>query len=291
MQASASAGDPGHTHRVTTPLHDRLSAAATTIAERTGRTSHDVVIVLGSGLGSYPDTLTAAVRIPYAEIPGFPRPAVQGHAGVLVSTVVGANRVLLLAGRAHAYEGHGLDDVTFPVRAAVAAGCRSVVLTNAAGGLGAGLAPGDLVLIRDHLNLTGVNPLAGPNDDRLGPRFPDLTDLYSAELRRLAGEVATDVGVPLREAVYAWFLGPSFETPAEIRMAGILGAGLVGMSTVPEAIAAHHMGARVLGISLVTNLAAGISPTPLSHADVTAAADAARDRVTRLLDALLARLP
>lgn len=277
--------DPTH------PLGERLASAAGAIARRSGRDRHDVAVVLGSGFGSYVDTLPDAVRVPYAEIPGFPVPSVAGHAGVAVSASVGALRALLLAGRVHAYEGSGLDAVTFPVRTAVAAGCGTVVLTNAAGSLDAGLAPGDLVLIRDHLNLAGVNPLVGPNDDRLGPRFPDLTDLYSAELRRLAGEVAADVGVGLREAVYAWFLGPSFETPAEIRMAGILGADLVGMSTVPEAIAAHHMGARVLGISLVTNLAAGISPTPLSHADVTAAAAAARDQVTRLLDALLARLP
>jgi len=270
-------------------LADRLAAAAAALAARSGRARHDVAVVLGSGLGRYADTRPGGVRIPFSAIPGFPVPAVEGHAGIAVSAAVGAARVLFLGGRIHAYEGHGLDAVTFPVRAAVAAGCGTVVLTNAAGGLAG--SPGDLVAVSDHLNLAGLNPLVGPNDDRLGPRFPDLTDLYDPGLRRLAAEAAAAAGVPLREGVYAWFLGPSFETPAEIRMAAALGADLVGMSTVPEAIAARHLGARVLAISLVTNLAAGLSPTPLSHADVTAAADAAADRTTRLLDALLARLP
>lgn len=272
------------------PLRERLAVAVDTLARRSGRERHDVAVVLGSGLGAYANTLPDAIRVPFAEIPGFPVPSVAGHAGVAVSAPAGGGHSLLLAGRVHAYEGYGLDAVTFPVRAAIAAGCGTVVLTNAAGGVAPGLAPGDLVAVSDHLNLTGTNPLTGPNDDRLGPRFPDLGDLYDPGLRRLAADVAADKGIGLREGVYAWFPGPSFETPAEIRMAALLGADLVGMSTVPEAIAARHMGARVLAISLVTNLAAGLSPGPLSHADVTAAADAARDRVTSLLDSLLARL-
>ena len=172
----------------------------------------------------------------------------------------------------------------------MASGCSTIALTNAAGGLGADMAAGDLVLISDHLNLTARTPLMGPNDDRLGPRFPDMTEVYSETLRALARQVGEEVGVALSEGVYAWFLGPSYETPAEVQMAKGMGADLVGMSTVPEAIAARHMGAEVLGISLVTNMAAGISPTPLSHEDVTATADEARDRFTNLIDALLPRL-
>jgi len=183
-----------------------------------------------------------------------------------------------------------MHEIVFGVRAAISAGCGIVVLTNAAGGLGKGLGPGDLVLITDHLNLTGRNPLIGENDPRLGPRFPDLSEVYSMRLRDLARQAAADARVALAEGVYAWMTGPSYETPAEIRMVATLGGDLVGMSTVPEAIAARHMGAEVLGISLVTNLAAGLSSQPLTHEEVTRTAEEARDRFTRLLDALLPRL-
>ncbi len=267
--------------------HDELAAAADAIAERTGRDSHRLAIVLGSGLSAYAATLPDPIEVPYAEIPGFPVPRVEGHGGTLVSTVLGGSAVLVLAGRVHAYEGWPLDKVVYAVRTAVTAGSSTVVLTNAAGGCGAGLEPGDLVLVRDHINLAGRNPLVGPNDDRIGPRFPDMSAVYPLALRDLARRIGSDVDVELKEGVYAWFLGPSFETPAEVEMARRLGADLVGMSTVPEAIAARHMGAKILGISLVTNLAAGISPTPLSHHEVQETADAARDRFTRLVDALL----
>jgi purine-nucleoside phosphorylase len=180
-----------------------------------------------------------------------------------------------------------MEDIVFGVRCAVLSGCETVALTNAAGGVGDGLAPGDLVLITDHLNLTGRNPLVGDNDDRLGPRFPDMSTVYPPGLREIAHSSAEAAGVELTEGVYAWFLGPSYETPAEVQMAKRLGADLVGMSTVPEAIAAHHMGAAVLGISLVTNLAAGISDTPLSHDEVQETAAAARNRFTTLVDRLL----
>jgi purine-nucleoside phosphorylase len=273
-----------------TDLVGRLDAAAATIAARTDRPTHDVAVVLGSGLGSYPASLKGAIGIPYADIPGFPVPHVEGHAGTLWSAELGDRRVLLFSGRVHLYEGHDLAEVVMGVRTAVAAGCDTVVLTNAAGGCGEGLRPGDLVLIRDHLNLTGRNPLVGPNDIRLGPRFPDMTDVYTPELRALASQVAAEQGGLLAEGVYAWFLGPTYETPAEVEMARRLGADLVGMSTVPEAIAARHMGARVLGLSLVTNLAAGISPVRLSHAEVTATAAEARERFAGLLDGLLPEL-
>jgi len=267
-----------------------LQEAAGAIRATTGQDNHQVAVVLGSGLGSFPDGLENTTSVGYGDIPGFPKPNVEGHQGHLVSAQFGDNRVLLLAGRVHAYEGHPLETLVFAVRSCLLAGCRTVVLTNAAGGCGTGLAAGDLVLISDHLNLTGRNPLVGANDDRLGPRFPDMTDVYSAELRRLAGEVGKQTGLELKEGVYAWFLGPSYETPAEVRMAVRLGADLVGMSTVPEAIAARHMGARVVGISLVTNLAAGISPVPISHEEVQITALATRERFATLLTALLPRL-
>lgn len=267
--------------------YDEIRRAADTVASRSGRESHRVALVLGSGLGEYAETLDDTVTIPYQEVPGFPVPAVEGHAGRLVSAIVGSAPVLVLAGRVHCYEGWTLQEVVFGVRVAVACGAGIVVLTNAAGGAGDGLQPGDLVLISDHINLASRNPLVGPNDDRLGPRFPDMSAVYPEELRVAARRTGDEVGVPLRDGVYAWFLGPSYETPAEVQMAKRLGADLVGMSTVPEAVAVQHMGGRVLGISLVTNLAAGISPVPLSHEEVTRTADEARERFGRLLDALL----
>jgi purine-nucleoside phosphorylase len=270
--------------------YEELQAAAAAIAARTGRPSHRVAVVLGSGLGDYGASHSGAVAVPYADLPGFPVPRVEGHGGTLYSFEAGANPVLMLSGRVHTYEGWPLEKVVFAVRTAVLCGCRTVVLTNSSGGAGDGLAAGDLVLIRDHINLTGRNPLVGTNDDRLGPRFPDMTTVYPEELRRLAHQAGEQAGVPLKEGLYAWLLGPSYETPAEVQMARRLGADLVGMSTVPEAIALRHMGAAVLGISLVSNLAAGISPTPLSHEEVQQTANAARGRFTALLDALLPTL-
>lgn len=270
--------------------YEALQAAASHIATATGRDRHRLAVVLGSGLSSYAAGLPSAVAVPYDEIPDFPRPRVDGHPGTLFSVELGGETALILAGRVHTYEGWEMSDVVFAVRTAILAGCETVMLTNAAGGIGEDMNPGDLVLIRDHLNLTGRNPLVGENESRLGPRFPDMTEVYAQELRRLAAETAAEVGLDLAEGVYAWFLGPSYETPAEVQMARRLGADLVGMSTVPEAIAARHMGARVLAMSLVTNLAAGISPTPLSHEEVTEVADVAKERFAALLDALLPRL-
>lgn len=262
---------------------------ADAIVERTGESHHDVAVVLGSGFGTYATTIDGTA-VSYADLPGIPAPAAVGHAGRLVSTRIGPSRVLLFSGRVHAYEGHPMESVVLAIRAAIVGGCRTVVLTNAAGGCGAGMKPGDLVLITDHINLAGRNPLVGPNDDRLGPRFPDMTNVYSPRLRALAHEVATAGGQTLGEGIYAWFLGPTFETPAEVEMARRLGADLVGMSTVPEAIAARHLGAEILGISLVTNLAAGISPNPISSEEVMVAAAEAAGRFTELFDALLPKL-
>lgn len=275
---------------MTENVYDRLVESAAFIAERSGREQHQIGVVLGSGLSGYATTLPLSESMPFSDVPGFPLPGVEGHSGALVSAEVSGANILVAAGRVHAYEGLELDDVVYAARVMALSGCRIVVLTNAAGGVGEGLAPGDIVAIRDHLNLTGRNPLAGANDSRLGPRFPDLSDLYSADLRTMIGKVMKELGEPFREGVYAWFSGPSYETPAEVQMARILGADLVGMSTVPEAIALAHMGVQVAGLSLVTNLAAGIQATPLSHEEVTEVAAAARVRLERLLDGALAQL-
>jgi purine-nucleoside phosphorylase len=266
---------------------ETLRAAADLIAELTGRARHDLALVLGSGLGGYASTLSERIEILYNEIPAMPVPGVEGHGGVLVSAMADGYPVLAFTGRVHAYEGWDLAEVVFGVRTAVLAGCRTVVLTNAAGGVGDGHSPGDLVVIRDHINLTGRTPLLGRNDERLGLRFPDMTEVYTVGLRERLEETAAGLGEQLGSGVYAWLLGPAYETPAEVEMARRLGADLVGMSTVPEAIAARHMGARVVGISLVTNLAAGISATPLSHDEVQETATAARGRFSALLDAAL----
>jgi purine-nucleoside phosphorylase len=254
-------------------------AAAEALAARTGVDRHDVAIVLGSGWVPAVDVLGAAdADFPVTELPGFLPPAVEGHAGRIRSLAVGGRRVLAFLGRTHLYEGRGVEPVVHGVRVAAAAGCRVVVLTNACGGLRPGLAVGDPVLIRDHLNLTGRTPL-------VGPRFVDLSDVYAARLRALVREVEPG----LAEGVYAQFPGPQYETPAEVRMAGILGADLVGMSTVLEAIAAHAEGCEVLGISLVTNLAAGLGE-PLDHEEVLAVGRSSATRMGELLGQVIPRL-
>jgi purine-nucleoside phosphorylase len=267
--------------------YEEVTQAAAFIAQATGFPSHDAALVLGSGLGDYAASLPDAVVIPYTDIPGFPVPQVVGHGGSLISAPIGDGRVLVLSGRVHAYEGWDMDDVVFGVRTVIAAGAQRVMLTNAAGGVNGSYSPGDLVIIKDQLNLTGRNPLLGLNDDRLGPRFPDMSTVYTPRLRQDLAGVFTDIGITPYEGVYAWFLGPTYETPAEVQMAKTMGADLVGMSTAPEAIAARHMGAEVAGISLVTNLAAGISDSPLSHDEVTETAALARATFTAVLDAYL----
>lgn len=264
-----------------------IAAAAAFLSARTGVDRHDAVVVLGSGLGDYAASLTDAVEIAYEDVPGFPIPKVTGHGGTLVSAPIEDKRLLILSGRVHAYEGWEMSDIVFGIRTAVTAGAKRVLLTNAAGAVNEDYAPGDLVIISDHINFTGLNPLVGQNDDRLGPRFPDLTGTYTAGLRWDLAAVFSDAGIQAHEGTYGWFLGPSYETPAEVRMARTAGADLVGMSTVPEAIAAAHMGAEVAGVSLVTNLAAGISPTPLSHDEVTMVANRARSTFTNVLDRFL----
>jgi purine-nucleoside phosphorylase len=274
------------------------AASAARLAELTGQPRHDVAVVLGSGWASAAAAIgTATAEVPVADLGGFPPPTVAGHAGVVRSVPVqgegqarapgeaGGVRALVFLGRAHLYEGHSPDTVVHGVRTAIAAGCRVVVLTNAAGGI-SGYPVGQPVLLRDHLNLTGRSPLAGPPPpDGYPGRFADLTEAYSARLRGLAQQAGQD----LPEGVYAGLPGPHYETPAEIRMLRLFGADLVGMSTVLEAIAARHLGAEVLGISLVTNPAAGLGEADLNHAEVVAAGQAAADRMGALLAAVLPR--
>lgn len=249
----------------------------------------DVGVVLGSGLGAFADRLEGARFLPFAEVPHLPRSAVVGHAGRLVAGRCGGVRALVLQGRVHAYEGYDAQEAVFPVRLLCRLGVRALVLTNAAGCINPAWAAGDLMRITDHLNLSGRNPLVGANDARLGPRFPDLSRVWDARLARALEDAARDIDHPLRAGVYACMLGPSYETPAEIRMVRILGGDAVGMSTVSEAIAAAHMGVPVAGISCLTNMAAGILDQPLSHAEVTETAERVRDRFVLLLERLLPR--
>ena len=270
--------------------YEKLQDAATAIASLSGRDKHDAALVLGSGLGDYAAGLPDAVAIPYSEIPHFPTPKVKGHSGTLYSVDVNGTGALVFSGRVHFYEGWDLFDVVFGVRAAALAGCHSFLLTNASGGVSRGLSVGDLVALSDHINLTGQNPLIGENDDRLGPRFPDISDAYSSALRHLMKDAFEDASVPYKEGVYTWFTGPSYESPAEIEMVRRIGGDLVGMSTVPEAVALTHMGRRVGAISLVTNLAAGTSDEPVKHEEVQEAAALAKAKFTLLIDSLLPRL-
>lgn len=246
-----------------------------------------VGLILGSGLGDYADTLESAVRIPYSDIPGFPVPTVPGHNGALVIGMACGQSVAVLQGRIHYYEGLPQQVITLPVRVLSALGVSTLVLTNACGGVNTDFHPGDLMLIRDHINFSGSNPLIGPNLDAFGPRFPDMSDLYTASLRRTIREKAAQAGIRLREGIYAMYSGPNYETPAEIRMFRILGADVVGMSTVPEALVAGHCGMQVVGISCVTNMAAGVLPQKLSHSEVMETAAKVHDAFCNLLNLIL----
>lgn len=249
-----------------------------------------VGVVLGSGLGAFADTLDDRRETPYAQIAGWPVSTVVSHAGKLVEGRIGDTEVIVLAGRAHLYEGYTAQQVVFGIRELARRGVRSLVLTNAAGGINLKYKPGELVLISDHINLTGMNPLLGPNDDKLGPRFPDMSEAYSHEYRELARSAGASLGLNLREGVYAALLGPNYETPAEIRYLRAISADLVGMSTVPEAIAANHAGMKVLGISCVTNMAAGVLPQKLDHAEVLETGARVRDTLVALLRSVIPHL-
>jgi purine-nucleoside phosphorylase len=274
----------------TSLLYARAERAAQTIRARVNQ-EPSIAVVLGSGLGDFADEFQNAVTIPYAEIPGFPTSTAQGHAGRLVAGTVEGVPVLAMQGRVHYYEGYSLDEVTFPVRTFGLFGIKTVILTNAAGGIDSDLSQGSLMVISDHLNLMGINPLRGPNDERLGPRFPDMTEVYSRELQELATAAAQAMEINLRRGVYAGLAGPSYETPAEIHMLRGFGADAVGMSTVPEAIVARHMGMQVLGISCITNMAAGISDQLINHEEVMETGKRVRDTFARLLGRLIVTLP
>ena len=271
-------------------LYENSMRAADYIRERTAYRPQTAVI-LGSGLGSVGEQIAEADYIPYEDVPGFPASHVAGHADRFVFGKLDGKEIVLMQGRYHYYEGLTMREVCFPVYVLRQLGVRTIVITNACGGINEEFAPGDLMLITDHINLTGANPLIGANDERFGPRFPDMTEVYDKELRTLAYERAEQLGVTLRQGVYAFFSGPCYETAAEIRAYKALGADAVGMSTVPEATAAKYLGMRILGISCITNMATGISARKHSHEAVLAMAEKSGIAFTRLLTDVLPRIP
>lgn len=272
-------------------LFDRIAEATAFIRSHTDL-QPDVALILGSGLSALADEIEAAATIAYESIPHFPRSTVEGHRSELVLGTIGGCKVVVMRGRFHFYEGYALDQTTFPVRVMHALGAKTLIVTNAAGGLRADWQVGDLMRISDHVNFPGMagqHPLRGPNDERLGVRFPAMTHAYDTGLGQLAREIAAEVAVPFREGVYAMLAGPSFETPAELRMLQMLGIDAVGMSTVPEVIVARHSGMRVLGISMISNIATPDAP-PANHEEVLAAGEAVKPKFTALISQLLQRI-
>jgi purine-nucleoside phosphorylase len=258
------------------------------------RAAHDRVpetaVVLGSGLGDFASGLRDSVSLPYGDIPNWPVSRVIGHEGRLVLGTIAGRPIAALSGRAHFYEGHDMGTVTFATRVMGLLGVKTIILTNAAGGINTGFEQGALMVIDDHLNLMGTNPLVGPNDDRFGPRFPDMTEVYSKRLRAIADDVGRERGIALAHGIYVALHGPSYETPAEIRYLRAIGADAVGMSTVPEAIVARHMSMDVLGISCITNMAAGVLPRPLDHQEVMETARRVRGQFMALLEGIIGRV-
>ncbi len=269
--------------------YDQVQDAAEAIRARVPQVPQ-IAIVLGSGLGDFADALGGAVTMPYGELPHWPVSRVIGHAGKLVTGMVAGKRVLALSGRVHHYEGHDMQTVTFAMRALGRLGVPRVILTNAAGGISPNCSRGALMVIDDHINLMGNNPLVGANDERFGLRFPDMTNVYSPRLRTLADETAAALALTIQHGIYAAVLGPSYETPAEIRAFRALGADAVGMSTAPEAIVARHMGLEVLGISCITNAAAGVFPEPLHHSEVMETAQQVKGQFIALLEGIIGAL-
>jgi purine-nucleoside phosphorylase len=272
-----------------TDYYDHVKEAADAVRGRIAAVP-EVAIVLGSGLGEFAGSLADPVSMPYDTLPHWPASRVIGHDGRLVVGRSQGRLVAALAGRCHAYEGHDLGTVVFAVRVMGLLGVKTLLLTNAAGGINTGFSAGALMVIDDHINLTGLNPLVGPNEDRFGPRFPDMTAVYSERLRRIADEAGKAIDLLLPHGIYVALLGPSYETPAEIRYLRTIGADAVGMSTVPEAIAARHMGMEVLGISCISNMAAGVLPQPLDHAEVMDTTRRVRGQFIALLEGILGRL-
>ncbi len=270
-------------------LYERAAHAARVVRARWTEEAR-VALILGSGLGAFADDMDDAVALPYADIPGFARSTVEGHAGRLVLGKVDGVPVAAMQGRFHYYEGYEWDEVTFPIRMLGLLGIKTLVLTNAAGGLNNSLKQGALMLISDHLNLMGTNPLRGPNEARFGPRFPDMSDVYDRDFQDIAIREAHAIGLELRRGIYAALQGPCYETPAEIRMLRALGADAVGMSTVPEALVARHMAIKVLGISCITNMAAGVLDQPIDHAEVIETGQRVRETFSALLRRVIPKL-
>jgi len=278
--------------KVAATYYDRIRVAAEAVAEHLDAAGSEVAVVLGSGLAAAADRTSDARSVLYASLPGFPETTVAGHPGRLMCGRLAGRKALIFCGRVHGYEGYPAAEVGFGVRVAATVGVQTLIVTNVSGGVDPSLEEGEIVAIADHLNLTGVSPLTGPNDERLGPRFVDMTDAYAPELRATAAHVAGPaLRRPLREAIYGGMAGPAYETPAEVRLLRTLGAGLVGMSTVHEVITARHAGIAVLGLSLVANAAAGVTGAPLRHEDVTRAAAAGAEAMGRLIAAVVAALP
>jgi purine-nucleoside phosphorylase len=269
---------------------EQVDEAVRAVHAHAGAAAPDVAVVLGSGLGDFANRLAGAVSIGYETLPHWPASKVIGHEGRLVVGMLAGKRVAALSGRAHFYEGHDLRTVTFATRVVGRLGVKALILTNAAGGINVALKPGTLMVMDDHINLLGSNPLVGPNEDRFGARFPDMSEVYSKRLRALADDVAKAQGLAIGHGVYVAVHGPSYETPAEIRFLRTIGADAVGMSTVPEAIAARHMGLEVLGISCITNAAAGVLPQPLNHDEVMDVARQVRGAFASLLEGIIGRL-
>lgn len=270
-------------------LQDKITAAAEYLLQKVSLRP-TVALVLGSGLGDYADTLEDSVKIPYSQIPNFPQPTVEGHTGAFVFGKKEGKNVVVAQGRVHYYEGLAMQEITLPIRVLGAMGVKTLVLTNAAGGVNLSYKPGTLMLICDHINFSGSNPLMGPNLEAFGPRFPDMSDLYTMQLRTAIKSRAAEEKIPLEEGVYLMYAGPNYETPAEIRAFRTLGADAVGMSTVPEALVAGHSGMQVVGVSCITNMAAGVLPVKLHHAEVVETAAKVHDQFQRLIDVILQTL-
>jgi len=271
-------------------LYSRAENAARSIRARTA-VDAKIAVVLGSGLGDFAEDFADPVSLPYREIPGFVSSTAEGHVGRLVIGKVEGVAVLAMQGRVHYYEGYSLEEVTFPIRTFKLLGIETLILTNAAGGVDVQLTRGALMVISDHLNLMGVNPLRGRNDERFGPRFPDMTEVYSRDLQELVTEEGRSLDITIRRGIYAALAGPSYETPAEIHMMRGFGADAVGMSTVPEAIVARQMGMKVLGISCITNMAAGIGENPINHEEVMETGHQVREEFTQLLRRVIVKVP
>ncbi len=268
-----------------TELIRRLDETACWLGTRTGAVPK-IAIVLGSGLGEIADAMSGKLEIPYGEIPGFPRTTVAGHQGTLLFGLLEGVPVVAMKGRFHHYEGHDMDTVAYPIRVFRRMGIENLLLTNAAGGVNHSFVPGDLMALSDHIGLWADSPLRGPNEDMLGPRFPDMSKVYDPLLVQLADSVADNIGFVLKHGVYAWCRGPAFETPTEIRALRVLGADAVGMSTVPEAVAARHMGMRILAISCSTNMAAGMLDQPLTHEEVMQTGKMVEKRFSALISGI-----